>query len=126
VVRDDTSRPESAEISCEEGQRAVQDVKNLAIWGNHSATQFTRLWQRHDQREKGDGLITDLGWLQGDFLRRCQKRGAAVIEARASVRPPVRRTPAIDTVAQLVTATTSDDCVSVAVTSHGDTAFPKD
>jgi len=84
-----------------------------------------RLWQRHDQREKATDVITDLGWLQGDFITTVQKRGAAVIEARGLSSAASAANAAIDTVASLVTATTSDDCVSVAVTSHGEYGVPE-
>jgi malate dehydrogenase len=103
----------------------VQDVKNLAIWGNHSATQFPDFGNATINGKKATDVITDLGWLQGDFITTVQKRGAAVIEARGLSSAASAANAAIDTVASLVTATTSDDCVSVAVTSHGEYGVPE-
>jgi len=48
-----------------------------------------------------------------------------VIEARGLSSAASAANAAIDTVASLVTATTSDDCVSVAVTSHGEYGVPE-
>ena len=103
----------------------VQDVKNLAIWGNHSATQFPDFGNATINGKKATDVITDLGWLQGDFITTVQKRGAVVIEARGLSSAASAANAAIDTVASLVTATTSDDCVSVAVTSHGEYGVPE-
>ena len=103
----------------------VQDVKNLAIWGNHSATQFPDFGNATINGKNATDVITDLGWLQGDFITTVQKRGAAVIEARGLSSAASAANAAIDTVASLVTATTSDDCVSVAVTSHGEYGVPE-
>jgi len=103
----------------------VQDVKNLAIWGNHSATQFPDFGNATINGKKATDVITDLGWLQGDFITTVQKRGAAVIEAGGLSSAASAANAAIDTVASLVTATTSDDCVSVAVTSHGEYGVPE-
>jgi malate dehydrogenase len=54
-----------------------------------------------------------------------QKRGAAIIEARGLSSAASAASAAIDTVRSLVTATPSDDCASVAVTSHGEYGVPE-
>jgi malate dehydrogenase len=54
-----------------------------------------------------------------------QKRGAAVIEARGLSSAASAANAAIDTVASLVSATPSDDCASIAVTSHGEYGVPE-
>jgi len=102
----------------------VQDVKNLAF-GAITRRRSSRLWQRHDQREKGDGRDYRSGLAPRRFITTVQKRGAAVIEARGLSSAASAANAAIDTVASLVTATTSDDCVSVAVTSHGEYGVPE-
>jgi malate dehydrogenase len=103
---------------------AVKDVKNVAIWGNHSATQFPDFANATIDGKKATDVITDRDWLQGEFITTVQKRGAAVIEARGLSSAASAANAAVDTVASLVSATPSDDCASVAVTSHGEYGVP--
>ena len=103
---------------------AVRDVKNLAIWGNHSATQFPDFANATLDGVKADVAISDHDWLKGDFITTVQKRGAAIIEARGASSAASAANAAIDTVVSLVTPTASDDCASVAVTSHGEYGVP--
>jgi malate dehydrogenase len=104
---------------------AVEDVKNVAIWGNHSATQFPDFANATIGGKLATDVITDRDWLQGEFITTVQKRGAAVIEARGLSSAASAANAAIDTVASLVTMTPSDDCASVAVTSHGEYGVPE-
>ncbi len=104
---------------------AVEDVKNVAIWGNHSATQFPDFANATIGGKLATDVITDRDWLQGEFITTVQKRGAAVIEARGLSSAASAANAAIDTVASLVTVTPSDDCASVAVTSHGEYGVPE-
>jgi malate dehydrogenase len=103
----------------------VKDVKNVAIWGNHSATQFPDFANATINGKKATDAITDLAWLQGEFITTVQKRGAAVIEARGLSSAASAANAAVDTVASLITATPSDDCASVAVTSNGEYGAPE-
>src|SRR6204780_2568950 len=103
----------------------VKDVKNVAIWGNHSATQFPDFANATIAGKLATDVITDRDWLQGEFITTVQKRGAAVIEARGLSSAASAANAAVDTVASLVTATPSDDCSSVAVTSHGEYLVPE-
>ena len=103
---------------------AVRDVKNLAIWGNHSATQFPDFANATLDGVKADVAISDHDWLKGDFITTVQKRGAAIIEARGASSAASAANAAIDTVVSLVTPTAADDCASVAVTSHGEYGVP--
>jgi malate dehydrogenase len=103
----------------------VKDVKNLAIWGNHSATQFPDFTNATIAGKKVTEAITDHAWLEGDFITTVQKRGAAIIEARGLSSAASAANAAIDTVVSLSTPTASDDCASVAVTSTGDYGVPE-
>lgn len=61
-------------------------VKNVIIWGNHSATQYPDV--NHATAALPSGVvpvpaaINDAAYLQGDFIKCVQTRGAAVIKAR--------------------------------------------
>jgi malate dehydrogenase len=105
--------------------RPVTEVKNVAIWGNHSATQFPDFSNSTIGGKKTPAVITDHKWLQTEFIQTVQKRGAAIIEARGLSSAASAANAAIDTVRSLVTATPPDDCASVGVTSHGEYGVPE-
>ena len=103
----------------------VKKVKNVAIWGNHSATQFPDFANATIGKKKVLDVITDRAWLKGDFITTVQKRGAAIIEARGASSAASAANAAIDTVVSLTTPTPAGDCVSVAVTSSGEYGVPE-
>ncbi|MDA8357083.1 MAG: malate dehydrogenase [Actinomycetota bacterium] len=103
----------------------VTSVRHLAIWGNHSATQFPDFGAATIDGRPVPDVITDRAWLEGDFLTTVQKRGAAVIEARGASSAASAANAAIDTVVSLRTATPAGDCVSVAVPSDGQYGTPE-
>jgi malate dehydrogenase len=103
----------------------VKDVKNVGIWGNHSATQFPDFANATINGSRVPDVIDDHDWLRGDFQTTVQKRGAAIIEARGQSSAASAASAAIDTVVSLVQPTASDDCASVAVTSHGEYGVPE-
>jgi malate dehydrogenase len=103
----------------------VTDVKNVAIWGNHSATQFPDFANSTIGGKKTPEVITDHKWLQTEFIQTVQKRGAAIIEARGLSSAASAANAAIDTVRSLVNATPADNCASVGVTSHGEYGVPE-
>jgi malate dehydrogenase len=102
----------------------VAGVKNLAIWGNHSSTQFPDFTNATIDAKPVTTVISDHEWLRGEFLATVQKRGAAVIAARGASSAASAANAAIDTVVSLTTATANDDCVSVGVTSNGEYGVP--
>jgi malate dehydrogenase len=103
----------------------VSEVKNLAIWGNHSATQFPDFANATLGGASTTEVISDHDWLRGDFITTVQKRGAAIIEARGASSAASAANAAIDTVVSLTTPTPEGDCVSVGVTSTGQYGVPE-
>ena len=103
----------------------VSSVTNMAIWGNHSATQFPDFANARIEGKPVPEVITDHEWLRGDFLTTVQKRGAAIIDARGASSAASAANAAIDTVVSLRTATPAGDCVSVAVVSRGEYGTPE-
>ncbi len=61
----------------------VNDVKRLAIWGNHSSTQYPDLHQATVKGKPAMKLV-DENWMQNEFIPTVQQRGAAVIKARGA------------------------------------------
>ena len=104
---------------------AVADVTNVAIWGNHSATQFPDFQNAKIGGTPAPQVIGDEQWLQSDFITTVQKRGAAVIEARGSSSAASAANAAIESVVSTWTKTPAGDCASLAVVSHGEYGVPE-
>jgi len=102
----------------------VSTVSNLAIWGNHSATQFPDFANARIGGEPAAKVIDDADWLQGEFLTTVQKRGAAIIDARGLSSAASAANAAVDSVVSIRTATAADDCTSLAVVSNGEYGVP--
>ena len=103
----------------------VGEVTNVAIWGNHSATQFPDFANARIGGKPATDVITDEEWLRGEFITTVQKRGAAIIDARGSSSAASAAAAAIDTVVSLRSATPRGDCFSVAVASEGQYGAPE-
>ena len=103
----------------------VGEVRNVAIFGNHSATQFPDFENATIGGRPATEVIGDDEWLQGGFLETVQKRGAKIIEARGASSAASAANAAIDTVVSLTTPTATGDCSSVAVSTSGDEGVPE-
>jgi len=103
----------------------VASVTNVAIWGNHSATQFPDYANALIDGKPAAEVIDDTAWLQGDFLTTVQKRGAAIIEARGLSSAASAANAAIDSVVSIRTGTPGDDFTSLAVVSNGEYGVPE-
>src|SRR5215469_16600785 len=62
----------------------ASEVSNLAVWGNHSATQYPDFVHAKIGGKAATELIRDEAWLKGEFISSVQQRGAAVIKARGA------------------------------------------
>lgn len=103
----------------------VSQVTNLAIWGNHSSTQYPDFYNAKIGGAPATEAITDHQWLQGEFISTVQKRGAAIIEARGLSSAASAANAAIDTVISLTNPTPAGDWHSVAVASNGQYGTPE-
>lgn len=97
----------------------VTAVTNLAIWGNHSATQYPDFYNARINGQPAPEVIGDEAWLQGDFITTVQQRGAAIIKARGASSAASAANAVVDTVRSIVQPTASGDWTSVAVHSDG-------
>jgi malate dehydrogenase len=98
----------------------VTSVTNLAIWGNHSATQYPDFYNARIDGRPATEVIGDNVWLQGEFIATVQQRGAAIIKARGLSSAASAANAVVDTVRSLITPTREGDWYSVAVCSPGD------
>jgi malate dehydrogenase len=103
----------------------VGTVSNLAVWGNHSTTQFPDYAHALIGGKPATEVIDDMSWLQGDFLATVQKRGAAIIEARGLSSAASAANAAVDSVVSIRNATPGDDFTSLAVVSRGEYGIPE-
>ena len=97
----------------------VTDVSNMAIWGNHSATQYPDFYNAKINGKQATQIIPDESWLKETFIPAVQQRGAAIIKARGSSSAASAANAAVDTVRSLTTPTPSGDWHSVCVCSEG-------
>lgn len=97
----------------------VTDVSNIAIWGNHSSTQYPDFENARISGKPTTEVIKDINWLQNDFLTTIQQRGAAVIKARGASSASSAANAIIDTVRSIIYPTPKEDWHSVALCSDG-------
>jgi len=102
-----------------------RQVTNVAIWGNHSATQFPDFAHAKIGGKPAPEIIGDPDWLEREFIETVQKRGAAVIEARGSSSAASAAHAAIDSVNSVWRKTPGDDWHSLAVASTGEYGTPE-
>ncbi|MFM8582348.1 MAG: malate dehydrogenase, partial [Planctomycetaceae bacterium] len=97
----------------------VSAVSNLAIWGNHSATQYPDFYQAKIGGKPVTQVIGDQVWLQNDFLTTVQQRGAAVIKARGASSAASAANAIVDNLKSIHFPTASGQWFSAAVCSDG-------
>jgi malate dehydrogenase len=98
----------------------VTQVSNLAIWGNHSTTQYPDFYNAQIDGEPAATVIGNDGWMKTTFIPTVQKRGAAVIGARGSSSAASAANAIVNTVQSIVEPTTAGDWHSVAICSNGE------
>jgi malate dehydrogenase len=104
---------------------SVRDVDRLAIWGNHSTTMYPDFTNARISGKAATEVIQDRAWLEGDFLKSVQQRGAEVLKARGLSSAASAAHAAVDTVRTLHDGTKAGDWTSVAVCSDGSYGVPK-
>ena len=108
----------SAQLAMKAG-RPVGSVSNVAIWGNHSSTQYPDFVNAKIDGKPATEVISDKTWLKDDFIKSIQQRGAAVIKARGASSAASAANAALDTIKSIITPTAAGSCVSAAVCSNG-------
>ena len=98
---------------------AVTDIKNVAIWGNHSATQYPDFYQATIGGKPATEAISDEQWLQTTFIETIQKRGAAIIKTRGLSSAASAANAIVDTVRNVISPTQEGEFFSMAVSSDG-------
>ena len=98
--------------------KAVTEVSNMVIWGNHSSTQFPDLYHAQVTGESAMNKV-EQDWYENDFIPTVQQRGAAIIKARGASSAASAANAAIDHMHDWALGTAEGDSVSMAVYSDG-------
>ncbi len=96
----------------------VRDVKNVVVWGNHSADQYPDVTFATVAGTPADDLV-DQQWLADYFRPTVAKRGAAIIAARGASSAASAAAAAIDHVHNWVCGTPEGEFVTVGAYSDG-------
>ncbi|MCK4176185.1 malate dehydrogenase [Aciditerrimonas ferrireducens] len=103
----------------------VTEVAQMAIWGNHSSTQFPDFENATIGGRPVPEVIADEAWLRGEFITTVQQRGAEIIKARGASSAASAANAVIDSVRSILEPTPAGDCVSLSVVSHGEYGVPE-
>jgi malate dehydrogenase len=97
----------------------ITSVTNMAIWGNHSSTQYPDFTHAKINGRPVATVISDETWLKGEFIASVQQRGAAIIKARGASSAASAANAIVDSVASIANPTPAGDWHSVCVHSDG-------
>jgi len=97
---------------------SINDVSQMTIWGNHSATQYPDVFNAKVNGQPAMELVEQT-WLENDFIPIVQQRGAAIINARGASSAASAANAAIDHMRSWALGTEGDDWVSMGVYSDG-------
>lgn len=98
-------------------------IRQVTIWGNHSATQYPDL---HNATVDGKPALSlvDQKWYADTFIPVVQQRGAAIIKARGASSAASAASAAIDHIHDWVKGSADGDWLSMGVPSDGSYGIP--
>ena len=102
----------------DKADKTINDVKQMTIWGNHSATQYPDLHHSTVDGELAIDLV-DQQWYEDQFIPTVQQRGAAIIKARGASSAASAANAAIAHMNSWALGTDANDWVSMGVYSDG-------
>jgi malate dehydrogenase len=96
----------------------VTEIRQMTIWGNHSATQYPDLYTAQVNGKSAAEQV-DEAWFKETFIPTVAKRGAAIIEARGASSAASAANAAIDHVYDWVNGTDWTSCSLPSDGSYG-------
>jgi len=105
--------------------KAVADIENMAVWGNHSPTMYADYRFATINGASVKDMINDADWNANTFLPTVGKRGAAIIAARGVSSAASAANAAIDHMHDW-TLGTNGKWVTMGIPSNGEYGIPKD
>jgi malate dehydrogenase len=107
---------------------SVNDIDNMVVWGNHSATQYPDYRQttivKNGVANNAVTLINDENWNRDTFIPTVAKRGAAIIEARGLSSAASAANAAIEHIRDWVLGT-NGKWVTMGIPSDGNYGIPE-
>lgn len=103
----------------------VTEVAQVAIWGNHSTTQYPDFAHARIRGRAAHEVLSDRTWLENEFVATVQNRGAAVIKQRGASSAASAANAAIVGVHNLTHDTPPGEHYSVGRVSHGEYGVDK-
>jgi malate dehydrogenase len=105
-------------------------IKNVTIWGNHSTTQHPDIdycvIEDDNNTFPVKSMIADDKWIQNEFIKTVQQRGAAIIAARKISSVASTATAICDHMRDWICGTSDGQWVSMGVMSKGEYGAPTD
>ncbi len=102
----------------------VTDIKNMVVWGNHSATQYPDISYATVGNKAAKDLV-DSAWITDEFIPIVQQRGAAIIKARGKSSAASAGYAALEHMRDWVSGS-NGKWVSMVVPSDGSYGIPED
>ncbi|PID98233.1 MAG: malate dehydrogenase [Actinobacteria bacterium] len=96
----------------------VADIRNVLVWGNHSADQYPDISYTTIAGKPAEELVDEV-WLSEEFRPVVAKRGAAIIEARGASSAASAANAAIDHMYSWIFGTPEGEFVTAGVYSDG-------
>ncbi|WP_104091718.1 malate dehydrogenase [Arthrobacter sp. GMC3] len=112
-----------AQLAAKTGS-AVSQIRNLAIWGNHSATQYPDISHATVSGRPAMELV-EKAWIADEFIPRVAKRGAEIISVRGGSSAASAANAAVEHMRLWVQGTPAGDWTSMAVPSDGSYGVPE-
>ena len=100
----------------------VTDIKNMVVWGNHSAGQYPDLSYATVKGQAAKSLV-EQDWIVNDFIPTVQNRGGAIIEARGKSSAASAAFAALSHIRNWVMG--SEEWVSMGICSDGSYGIPE-
>ena len=106
-----------AQLAAKTGKH-VSDIRQMTIWGNHSATQYPDI--DHASIDGAPAVKqVPREWVTGEFIPRVQQRGAEIIKARGASSAASAASAAIDHMRDWALGGRENDWVSMAIPADG-------
>lgn len=102
----------------------VSHIQKVAIWGNHSATQYPDISHATAGGVPASSLVAE-SWVAEEFIPRVAKRGAEIISVRGGSSAASAANAAIEHMRLWVHGTPEGDWTSMAVPSDGSYGVPE-
>lgn len=98
----------------------VTAISEMTIWGNHSASQYPDFYNAKINGKSALEVIQDEAWLQTDFIKTVQQRGAEIIKARGASSAMSAANGAVRGIYELTHDTPKGESFSMCLASSGE------